>query len=437
MKRVVITGIGAVSPLGNSFPQSWDAIQQGNSGIDTITRFDAFLLPWKSAGEVKDFSAESFLSPKEIRRLDPFVHYAVAAALSAVADAGLATKAEGRRQRGKKSGEETEAKKKGNVDVTPFDSLFSAGIIIGSSRGGITTLERELGRVHHGLLRVSPSVMPSTTVSMAASSVAQRLGIKGHCLGISTACSSGADAIGEAFRLIQSGHSNLVLAGGSEAPLCRLCIEGYGSAGALSKKNTVRGDDTQGVPRPFDRRRDGFVLSEGACIMVIEDYEHAAQRGMSCYGEIIGYGNTTDAFHMTKPDPGGEARAMAGALKEAGISPDEVDYINTHGTATPIGDLAEVQAMRMVFGKRTPGIPATAIKSMTGHMLAASGALEVACTCMTVREGIIPPTINLREKDPRCDINMVTEKSVADIRVAISNSFGFGGVNAVIVLRKI
>ncbi len=428
MKRVAVTGIGAVTPLGNSFNSLWDAAKSGISGIGRITRFDASLLPWTVAGELKGFDAEAHLSPKEIRRLDPFVHYAVAAALMASEDAGLVTY---------------------SSRVTRYALPDSAGVIIGSSRGGISTIERALlqgnsevkkrnqqSAISNQHLRLSPYLMPSTTISMAASYVAQKLGIKGYCLGVSNACASGTNAIGEAFRLIKSGHSSLMIAGGSEAPICRVCVEGYGSAGALS----ARMGPSEGAPdspRPFDRERDGFVLSEGACVLVLEEYDHALERGAPVYGEILGYGNCADAFHMTKPDPEGEARAMEMAIKEAGVSTDDIAYINTHGTGTKLGDRAETQVLQRVFGERASEIPASALKSMTGHMLAASGVLEIASTLMSMKEGVIPPTINLTKKDPECNINIITDKKVADIQIAISNSFGFGGVNAVIVLRKV
>lgn len=416
----MVTGIGAVTPLGNTFGESWYAIKAGRSGIERITRFDASDLPWGAAGELKGFDAEAYLFPKEVRRLDPFVHYAVAAARMAAEDAGLISY---------------------SSRVTRYALPESAGVVIGSSRGGISTLEEALiasrnPKLNTHRLRVSPYLMPSTTISMAASYVAQKLGIKGCCLGVSNACASGTNAIGEAFRLIRYGHSPLVMAGGSEAPLCRLCIEGYGISGALSRDPSPP-ESVSDTPRPFDRRRDGFVLSEGSSMLVLEDYEHAMKRGANVYGEIVAYGNTTDSFHMTKPDPAGEARAMEMAIKEAGIRPEDIDYVNTHGTGTKLGDRAEVQALRRVFGKKASEIPATALKSVTGHMLAASGVLEIASTLMTMKEGIIPPTINLDEKDPDCDIKIITEKRETDIRIAISNSFGFGGVNAVLVLRKI
>lgn len=449
MKRVVVTGLGALSPLGNNFSESWEALKSGTSGISRITRFDASLLPWQAAGELKSFNSAAYLNQKEINRLDPFVQYAVAAAVMAAEDAGLIAKSAVSNQQSDELQESRVSrtrnpKSESTIDsalVIPHSARNSAGVTIGSSRGGISTMEREIGktskaRTPHSAFRtkgVSPYLMPVTTISMAASYVAQKLGIKGHCLGVSNACASGTNAIGEAFRLIKHGYSTLVFAGGSEAPICRICVEGYGISGALSK---TKPSDEITAPMPFDKNRDGFILSEGACILVLEEYEHAIKRGATIYGEIIGYGNTTDAFHITRPNAEGAARAMLMSMHEDGIDIDKVDYINTHGTATGLGDLAEAKAINLVFGKKAPGIPATAVKAMTGHMLAASGALEVAFTLMTLKEGIIPPTINLHGKDPACGINIVTEKRSAKIELAISNSFGFGGVNAVITLRK-
>ncbi len=404
MKRVVITGIGAVTPLANTFAGSWQLIKKGVSGIGAITKFDASRLPWKAAGELKGFNPELFLSKKEILRLDPFVQYAIAASMMAVEDARLL-----------------------NFE---FDNT---GVIIGSSRGGITTIEKELQKLYSSYLspiayRLSPYLMPSTTISMAASYTAQKLGIKGQCLGISNACASGTNAVGEAYRLIKHGYADVMIAGGAEAPICRLCIEGYGISGALSKKSE------SSASRPFDAERDGFVLAEGACILVLENYESAIKRGANIYAELTGYGNTTDAYHITKPGMKGEQKAITNALEDAGISAGNVDYINTHGTSTRIGDRVEAQAIKSIFGQN---IPVSSIKSMTGHMLAASGAFEAACTAMSIKEGIIPPTINISKKDPECGIDVVTERKESDIRIAVTNSFGFGGVNAVLVLKAI
>jgi len=416
MKRVVVTGIGAITPLGNSFHESWEAAKAGLSGIGLITRFDTSEIKWKVAGELKGFDATKYLSQKEINRLDPFVQYAVAASMMAAEDAGLISL--------------------NSLLVTRHSSLDSGGVIIGSSRGGISTIEKEFQRkysslVTHHASRVSAYLMPSTTISMASSYVAQKLGIKGYCLGISNACASGTNAIGEAFRLIRSGYQGPLLCGGTEAPICRICVEGYGVSGALSKVHD------SSASRPFDRTRDGFVIAEGACILVVEDYEAALKRGSKIYGEIIGYGNTTDAFHQTIPLPEGEAKAMRLAIDEAGLRTDDIDYINAHGTSTPLGDKTETETIKIVFGKRAKEIPVSSVKSMTGHMLAASGALEAAFTLMGMNEGIILPTINLKEADPECDLDYVKETRKAEVRAALSNSFGFGGVNAVLVFRRL
>jgi 3-oxoacyl-[acyl-carrier-protein] synthase II len=320
---------------------------------------------------------------------------------------------------------------------TPNSELLeSAGVIIGSSRGGISTIEKELQRkylsgISRHSSRTSAYLMSSTTISMASSYVAQKLGIKGFCLGISNACASGTSAIGEAYRLIRSGYQCLLLCGGAEAPVCRLSVEGYGSSGVLSKVNN------SSASRPFDRTRDGFVLSEGACVFVLEDYGSALKRGARIYGEIVGYGNTTDAFHQTMPYPEGEAKAIKTAIDEAGLKPGDIDFINAHGTSTPLGDKTETEAIKLSFGNRAYHIPVTSIKSVTGHMLAASGALEAAVTLMSMNEGIIPPTINLKERDPECDLDYVTQLRRSEVMFAISNSFGFGGVNAVLVFKRL
>ncbi|MCL4457978.1 MAG: beta-ketoacyl-ACP synthase II [Nitrospirae bacterium] len=405
MRRVVITGIGAVTPLANTFAGSWKLIKKGVSGISSITKFDASRLPWKVAGELKGFDPSVFLSKKEILRLDPFVQYAVAASAMAVEDAGILNF---------------------KFQILNLKS-DNAGVIIGSSRGGITTIEREFSKLLTPNSKLSSYLMPSTTISMAASYAAQKLGVTGHCLGISNACASGTNAVGEAYRLIKHGYADIMIAGGTEAPICRLCIEGYGVSGALSKKTD------SSASRPFDSARDGFVLAEGACMLILEEYESAMKRGANIYAELTGYGNTTDAYHITKPDIEGEQKAIINVLEDAGISAGDADYINAHGTSTPIGDRVEAKAIQSIFGKN---IPVSSIKSMTGHMLAASGAFETACAAMSIKEGIIPPTINITEKDHECDINVITEKREPDIKIAITNSFGFGGVNAVIVLKS-
>jgi 3-oxoacyl-(acyl-carrier-protein) synthase len=356
------------------------------------------------------FDAALYLGQKEIRRVDPFVQYAVAAALMAVDDAGLSPR--------------------GPSPGGRHPSLFSGGIIIGSSRGGISTLERSLTENLKNKKRFSAYLMPSTIISMAPSYIAQKLGVGGYCLGISNACASGANAIGEAFRLIKAGFGGPVIAGGSEASLCRLCVEGYGAAGALSQ---VAGSSAS---RPFDRTRDGFVISEGACIAVLEEEKSALARGAAIYGEILGYGNTADAFHQTRPHRDGVMRAMRNALEEAGLAPGDIDFISAHGTSTPLGDRIESEAIAALLGKRCSVVPVSALKSMTGHMLAASGALEAAFAAMTLKEGEIPPTINLFREDEDCVLNLVTRGKKTAAKIAISNSFGFGGVNAVLVLGR-
>ncbi len=414
MNRVVITGLGAVTPLGNTFAHSWHALSNGTSGICMSGQFDIAGLPWKATGEIRGFQTDNFLNSKEQMRLDPFVHYAVAAALMAAEDSKLIHCS------------------------SPFSaaaSLAEGGVIIGSSRGGIKTLEKAVRNQQPADTRkrsrhCSPYLMPATTVSMAASYTAQKLGINAYCLGISNACTSGTNAVGEAYRLISSGFMGPIFAGGADAPLCRTCMEGYGTAGALSSIC----DHT--ASRPFDKNRDGFVLSEGACVVVLEELHTAMERGATIYAEIVGYGNTVDAFHQTRPLPEGEARALLKALSGAGIGPEEVDFISCHGTSTPAGDLAEALAIQRAFGEKARTIPASSAKSMTGHMLAASGAFETACTATAIRQGRIFPTINLTEQDNEILLSVVREPVDAEIRHAVVNSFGFGGVNAVLVLKK-
>ncbi len=425
MQRIAITGIGAVTPMGNTFQTSWEAANRQRSGIGPVSRFSISDMPWKVCGELKSFDPAPYLNAKETRRLDPFAQYAAAAALMAAEDAGLIKQArcEGQGARGKSLSEHDQY-------------LNSGGVIIGSSRGGIGTIEKAISDQQPAIsnqqkIRISPYLMPSTTISMAASYTAQKLGLRGYCLGISNACTSGTNAIGEAYRLLRSGFAGPIFAGGTDAPISRICFEGYGVARALSKI------PDQTASRPFDRDRDGFVLSEGSCVIVLEDYYAAQKRGAKVYAEIIGYGNSVDAFHQTQPLAEGEARAMSSALASAGIMPEDLDMISSHGTSTPVGDFAECQAIHLVFGERAVSIPVTAMKSMSGHMLAASGAFETACTAVAINQGTLLPTINLSEQDEKIQLAIVRKATAADIRIAMVNSFGFGGVNAVLVLRKI
>ena len=435
MNRVVVTGIGAVCPIGNSLTEAWAAAKQGLSGIAPITRFDISGIKWKVAGELKEFDAGKYLTRKEIIRLDPFVHYAVPAAIMAAEDAGLIEASSTGGNESPLPPSFNEGGTLNSLRCTLHPLLESAGVIVGSSRGGIGTMEKELRKTYSSHLTPYPSrtsayLMPSTTISMAPSYVARKLGIKGYCLGISSACASGMSAIGEAYRLIKSGYETLVFCGGTEAPICRICVEGYGASGALSRINDAS------ASRPFDRTRDGFVLSEGACILVLEEYGSALKRGARTYGEIVGYGNTTDAFHQTIPSAESEARAIKKALDEAELKPEDVDLVSAHGTSTPLGDKTETGSIKLSFGMSAYHIPIAAVKSVTGHMLAASGALEAAFTLLSMNEGIIPPTINLKERDPECDLDYVDEPRRAEIEFALSQSFGFGGVNAVLIFKR-
>jgi 3-oxoacyl-[acyl-carrier-protein] synthase II len=407
MKRVVITGLGAVTPLGNNVKTTWENLLKSCSGIGRITKFDSNALNLKNSigGELKHFSAEDYISKKDKLRLDPFVHYAVAASCMALEDSGIKLKS---------------------------SESFKTGVIIGSSRGGIMSLEKAMKQ---RLLKNKPFsayLMSSSTINMASSCISMRFGIRGPALGISTACASGTNAIGEAVRLIRHGEIEIALAGGAEAPLCELAVGGYGSAGALSARN----NEPEKASRPFDIGREGFVISEGAGILVLEELNHALKRNSQIYAELAGYGTSSDAFHQTKPDSKGEAVAIERALKDAGASVDTVDYINAHATSTILGDIAETRAINKVFKNRAGKIPVSSSKSMLGHMLGGAGAVEASVTALSVKQGIMIPTINLENPDPDCKLNHVTSPLQKDITIAISNSFGFGGVNAVLVLKK-
>jgi 3-oxoacyl-[acyl-carrier-protein] synthase II len=422
MRRVVITGIGALTPLGNNMNETWDAMTLCRSGVSAVDRFDTDGLPSRIAGQLSGFSPDDYLPRKDIQRLDPFVHYAFAAACGAAVDACLIN-------------EEVALSTGVFTCEDPFSCIMplgSAAIVIGSSRGGISSIERAVENDVRRGGRFSPYLMSASTTSMAASYISKRFGMRGATLGISTACASGSDAVGIAFRMIRDGHTDIVMAGGADAPLCRLALGGYGSSGALSRRN----DEPEKASRPFDRDRDGFVLSEGACVLVLEELDRAQERNAIIYAEIIGYGISSDAYHQTRPDAVGETMAMESALRDAGVATDEVGYINAHATSTPLGDLAEAQAIRQVFGPGGRDIPVSACKSMTGHMLGAAGALEAAVTALTLKRGIIVPTINLDNPDPACELNVVRAMTFGNIDVAVTNSFGFGGVNSVLVLKR-
>ncbi len=405
MKRVVITGIGLVTPLGNHTRTTWDNVLKQVSGVGPVTRCDTSGLPGRIAGELKGFDPQQYLSRKDILRLDPFVHYAAAAAEMACEDTGLLN--------------------------SPL-SLESAGVVIGSSRGGLSGIEKALQKHLTGGKPFSAYLMSSTTINMASSYISMKLGTKGPAVGISTACASGTNAIGEASRMIRCGGMDVVLAGGADAPICRLSLGGYGASGSLSARN----DDPEKASRPFDRDRDGFVIAEGAGVLVLEESGHALKRGARIYAELAGYGTSSDAYHQTRPDSRGEAEAIRKALHEAGILPEEVDYVNAHAPSTLLGDREESRALHKVFGDRTRHVHVSACKSLLGHMLGAAGAVEAAITAMSIYKGVMPPTINLENPDPECDLNHVTSPLNRDVNIAVSNSFGFGGVNAVLVFKK-
>ncbi|MBW5445573.1 beta-ketoacyl-ACP synthase II [Cohnella sp. CFH 77786] len=409
MERAVITGMGVITPLGNEVDRFWDRLVRGESGITRIDTFDVSRHKSKIAGLVRDFDAEARFGRKEARRMDRFCQFALAAAEQAWEDAGLdAEKADRERM----------------------------GVYVGSGTGGIQTLlEQEKLRQERGPERISPLLVPMMISNMAAAMISIRFGALGPTLSPVTACSIGNTSIGEAFRLIRAGLADVVIAGGAEAAVTETSLASFGNATALSARN----DEPSRASRPFDAGRDGFVIAEGAGIVVLESLAHAKRRDARIYAEVIGYGATSDAYHMvaTPSDGDGAYRAMKAALREAGIRPDEVDVISAHATSTEVGDRSETMAIKRLFAEDAYRIPVTANKSMTGHMLGAASAVEAVALVRTLREGVIPPTINQEDKDPAFDLDCVPNQArYADLSIGISNSFGFGGHNAVIVLRS-
>ena len=408
-RRVVITGLGTVNPLGNNLSDTWEALCAGRSGIGPITKFDASDYPTRIAGELKNFDPLPFVNKKELRRYDDFIVYALAAAEMAVADAGLA------------------------VGGALADRT---GVIIGSGIGGLVTLETYKEAVlRGGPKKLSPFTIPAVLANLASGHVSIRFGAKGPISCTVTACAAGTNAIGDALRQIQGGHADVMIAGGSEATVCPLCVGGFNAMRAIS----VRNDAPQAASRPFDRDRDGFVIGEGCGIVILEELSFAVGRGARIYAELAGFGLTADAFHMAAPPPGheGAARSMALAIGDAGMGPSDIDYINAHGTSTPLNDLYETQAIKAVFGDRSRSLAISSTKSMTGHMLGGAGGLEAIVCAKAVHEGIVPPTINLDAPDPECDLDYVPHRArKMKVRAALSNTFGFGGVNAVLALRE-
>ena len=407
-RRVVITGMGAVSPIGNTAEEMWQSAREGRCGIGPITHFDTTNHKVKLAGEVKDLDFTPYLDKKELRRMDLFSQYAMVAAIQAWRDSGLDYE---------------------KIDPTRFGVDISSGI------GGINTIETEYERGREkGFDRVSPFFVPMDISNLAAGNVAIKLGAKGMCTCVVTACAGGSNAIGDAFRMIRDGYQELMLAGGSEAAVTKLAIGGFTSMKALCES-----DDPTRASIPFDAERSGFVMGEGAGVLMLEEYEHARARGAKIYAEIVGYGATCDAYHITSPAPGGEggARAMVEAVKDAGIQPEDIDYINAHGTSTSLNDKFETAAVKAAFGDHAYKLAMSSTKSMTGHLLGAAGAIEAIITARALQDDFIPATINYRTPDPECDLDIVpNEGRKAELRYAMSNSLGFGGHNASLVLKK-
>ncbi len=404
--RVVVTGYGAVTPLGTNVEDTWQNLIGGKTGVDYISLFDASNFPIRIAAEVKGFDPLKYLDPSTAKYTDRFTHFAVAASLQAMENAKL------------------------RVDDS---NRYDIGIIIGSGIGGLTTLSRQMETLQtKGPSRISPYLVPMMIADNAPSRLSIIFGIKGVNFSLATACSTGADAIGLAYRLIKFGVYQVMIAGGADAAITPIGIAGFAQAGALSKN-----PDPSKASRPFDARRDGFVIGEGAGIMVLESLEHARSRDATILAEIAGYGATSDAFHITQPAEDAEAAAKAIQLSLAGLHCDHVDYINAHGTSTPLNDVTETKAIKKVFGKRAYEIPVSSTKSMLGHMLGAAGAVEAIICCKVIAEGIIPPTINLEHPDAECDLDYVPGKArEKNVRLALSNSFGFGGHNSVLAISR-
>jgi len=406
----VVTGLGIISPVGNTVPQAWNNVVAGKSGIARVTRFDPSRLSSQIAGEVKGFDAAQYLSPKEARRMDRFIHFGMAAGLQAWRDSGH--------------------------DVTP-ENAEQIGINFGSGIGGLPLIEEMHDELKKsGPRRISPFFIPGTIINMIAGNLSITLGTKGPNLAIVTACTTSTHCIGEAAKSIRYGEAEVMIAGGAEATVTELAMGGFASARALSTRN----DDPAGASRPWDRDRDGFVLGEGAGAVVLEELEHAKRRGARIYCEVSGYGVSADAYHMTAPaeDGDGAFRCMRNALRDAGAGVESVDYINAHGTSTPLGDIAETVALKRLLGERAKQVAVNSTKSMTGHLLGASGGVEAVFTVLALQHQVSPPTINLQHPDPQCDLDYVPNAARRmTIRTALSNSFGFGGTNGTLVFRRL
>jgi 3-oxoacyl-[acyl-carrier-protein] synthase II len=410
-RRVVVTGLGCVSPVGNNVACSWDNLLAGHSGIELITQFDPSNFACRFAGEVKGFDICDYISEKEARHMDRFIHLGMAAACQAVIDSGLTT-----------------------GDALNDEEAVRIGCNIGSGIGGLPLIEQTHDElVKRGPRRISPFFVPASIINMISGHVAIKFGFKGPNIAVVTACTTGLHAIGLAARMIEYGDCDVMVAGGSEATVSPLGVGGFASARALSTRN----DDPKAASRPWDRDRDGFVLGEGSGVLVLEEYEHAKSRGAKIYAELAGFGMSADAFHMTAPNVDGPRRAMAMALNNAGVNPDQVKYVNAHGTSTPLGDLNESNAIKAAFGSHSRELVISSTKSMTGHLLGGAGGIESVFTVLALHHQKIPPTINLLNQDPECDLDYCANTARdTHIEYAVKNNFGFGGTNGSLVFKR-
>ena len=410
-RRVVVTGLGCVSPVGNTVDEAWANLLAGTSGIGLISKFDASAFACRIAGEVRDLDLDRYISPKDARAMDSFIHYGIVAAAQAVEDAGLAT--------GEALGEEEATR---------------IGCVIGSGIGGLPMIEHtNIEFTARGPRRISPFFVPASIINMTAGHVSMRFGFKGPNIAIATACTTGLHCIGEAGRMIEYGDADVMVAGGSEAAVSHLGVGGFAAMRALSTRN----EDPAAASRPWDKDRDGFVLGEGGGIMVLEEYEHAKARGARIYAELAGFGMSADAGHMTAPNMDGPRRAMLSALRNAALNPDDIDYLNAHGTSTPLGDINETNAIKAALGEHAKRIVVSSTKSMTGHLLGGAGGLESVFTVLALYHQKCPPTINLLNQDPECDLDYCANQARdMPIRAALKNNFGFGGTNGALVFKR-
>lgn len=409
-RRVVVTGMGAVTPLGSDLDTIWGNLISGKSGVSTVSSFDASELPTRIAAEVKDFNPEDYIDRREARRMDRFVQFAVAASQLALRDADLTI------------GTNTDPER--------------TGVIVGSGIGGLGTWEdQHTTLLEKGPKRVSPFFIPMMIANMASGHISMLTGAKGPNTTVVTACATGSNSIGDSFRIIERGDADVMICGGAEATVRMVGMAGFCALRAMSTRN----DEPEKASRPFDKDRDGFVMGEGSGVLILESLEHALARGARIYAEVVGYGMSADAHHMTDPAPGGEGavRCMQSAIRDAGITAADVQYINAHGTSTPVGDKSEIAAIKTVFGEHASQVMVSSTKSMTGHLLGAAGGIEAIISTLVIKNGIIPPTINVDNQDPECDLDVVpNEARQADVRIAMSNSFGFGGHNATLILKR-